>query len=493
VRSAQPIGHGGSGQKVGVGVAVEKESVGVGVVIQRRLRLVNVSARSCVATEFDDNTRMVTQSELQVSTLGECRYRSPLPMSTVPGDGVGDFTPADARVLFEIEFRAGNPPPDVAFEKAGAREMLFFDPAKTRAAIVTCGGLCPGLNNVIRSLFFQLSVNYGVKEVLGIRFGYEGLNSATGRPPVRLTGEMVEEIHHQGGTILGTSRGHQDPRVVVDFLVEEGIDVLFCVGGDGTMCGAHHFAAEVARRKLPIAIVGVPKTIDNDIQYCWRTFGFLTALAEAETVIDRAHTEAKSVVNGVGLVKVMGREAGFIAAGATIASGQVNFALVPEVPFTLDGPDGFLARLEKRLAAREHAVIVVAEGAGQDLLLDHQEGVDASGNRKLGDIGTFLKQRINEYFAQRKLPVSVKYFDPSYHIRSCPANTGDSLLCEQLARKATHAALAGKTDLLIGVWHNRFVHVPLVMSAGQKRKLHPESDWWINVLAMTGQERWASK
>jgi 6-phosphofructokinase 1 len=425
--------------------------------------------------------------------LGECRHRSPLPMSNVPGDGVGDFTPDNARVLFEIEFADGTPPPDLSFEKAGARDMLYFDPPRTRAAIVTCGGLCPGLNNVIRSLYFQLNDNYGVREVLGIQFGFEGLNPRVGRPPTILTHDLVDEIHHQGGTILGTSRGHQESQSVVDYLADAEIDILFCVGGDGTMQGAHQFAAEVQRRGLPIAIVGIPKTIDNDIRYCWRTFGFLTAIAEAEVVIDRAHTEAKSVVNGVGLVKVMGREAGFIAAGATIASGLVNFTLIPEVRFTLDGPSGLLRRLERRLEAREHAVIVVAEGAGQDLLPDHEETCDASGNRRLGDIGTFLKKRITEHFDQRRVPINVKYIDPSYHIRSCPANTGDSLLCEQLARKSVHAAMAGKTDLFIGVWHNRFVHVPLAVSAGQKRRLNPESDWWINVLAMTGQDKWCEQ
>ena len=433
---------------------------------------------------------MISQRELVVPTLGERRFRSPLPMSTVPGDGVGDFVPDDTRVLYDICCPARQPPSDLAFERAGARETLFFDPKRTRAAIVTCGGICPGINNVIRTLFFELVSNYGVREVLGIRFGYQGLNPQEGKPPLTLTAKMVDEIHHMGGTLLGTSRGPQEPSTTIDFLQEKKIDILFCVGGDGTQRGAHQIAAEVARRSLPIAVVGVPKTIDNDIAFCQPTFGFATAVAEADTVIDRAHTEAIGVLNGIGLVKLMGREAGFITAAATIASGHVNFALIPEVPFELEGDNGLLAKLVRRLAAREHAVIVVAEGAGQNLLADHEAGCDPSGNRILGDIGVFLKKQIGEYFAQRKLPVNVRYFDPSYYIRSCPANTIDSLWCEQFARNAVHAAMAGKTDMFVGRAHGQFIHVPLAATTGQRKRLSPEDDVWTTVLAITGQNQW---
>ena len=434
--------------------------------------------------------RMITQADLKVSTLGEPRHLSPLPLSTVPNDGVGDFVTDDMRVLHDICFRSGHSPSDLCFERAGPRQHLFFDPWRVRAAIVTCGGLCPGINNVIRTLFFELTVNYGVHEVLGIRFGYAGLNQKTGLPPITLTESTIEGIHHQGGTILGTSRGPQHTRVIVDFLQDREIDILFCVGGDGSQRGAHEIAEEVAQRKLSIAIVGVPKTIDNDIKFCRRTFGFATAVAEAEVVVNRAHTEATGVRNGIGLVKLMGREAGFIAASATIASGDVNFALIPEVPFALDGSNGLLAKLERRLAAKGHAVIVVAEGAGQDLVPDHKEEYDASGNRVLGDIGPFLKERIGDYFDKRKLPVQVRYFDPSYHIRSCPASAIDSLLCEQYARNAVHAAMAGKTDTLVGLLNGEFIHVPLPASIGQRKQLSPEDELWMTVLAVTGQDKW---
>ncbi|QDU59070.1 ATP-dependent 6-phosphofructokinase [Aeoliella mucimassa] len=429
---------------------------------------------------------MLTQSDLAISTLGEPQLDSPLLFDGIPTR----FTPEAARVLYNIDYLEGDDVIELGFEKAGARKKVYFDASKSKAAIVTCGGLCPGLNNVVRNLFYQLQTSYGVPTVLGIRYGYQGLNPSQGLPPLELTSEMVERIHHHGGTHLGTSRGPQDPKVTVDFLESQGINMLFCIGGDGTQKGAHAMAVEAQKRGLDIAIVGIPKTIDNDIKYCYRTFGFLTAVSEAEKIIDCAHVEARSVPNGIGLVKLMGREAGFIAAAATIASGEVNFTLIPEVPFELEGDHGLLAKLERRLAVRSHAVIVVAEGAGQHLLARQGDEYDKSGNRKLGDIGLYLKQEINNYFATRGTPASVKYLDPSYHIRSVAANAADSLLCEQLARQAANAAMAGKTDMFVGLWQNHTVHVPLSISTGQIKRIDPEQEMWTTVLAITGQDKW---
>jgi 6-phosphofructokinase 1 len=430
---------------------------------------------------------MLTQEDLRITTLGPCKVESPLSMlHHGPQRSPLRFVPEGRQVLYNVEVDEGQPLDPLAFEKAGPRQNIYFDPAQTRAAIVTCGGLCPGLNNVIRNLYYKLHVDYGVPEVLGIRNGYAGLNPAVGQPPVQLSPAMVEQIHHQGGTILGTSRGAQETGVMVDFLQELGVNLFFPIGGDGTQKGAHAIAQEVARRGAKIAVVGVPKTIDNDIKFCYRSFGYLSAVSEAEVVIDRAHVEAKSVPRGVGLVKLMGREAGFIAAAATLASGEVNFTLIPEVEF---GLDDFLQKLDSRLDARDHAVVVVAEGAGQHLLPD-DNGRDKSGNRKLGDIGPFLKSQIETHFAATGKPTTVKYFDPSYYIRSVQANAGDSLLCEQLARCTAHAGMAGKTDLFVGLWNNRPVHVPLPASVGQVKRMEPTSDLWAAVLATTDQDNW---
>jgi 6-phosphofructokinase 1 len=431
---------------------------------------------------------MLTPQDVQVTTLGERKIRSPLNLSHVAGDGRGMFVPDAARVRFRVEVVPGEAEGDeILFEKAGPRDRLFFDPARVRAAIVTCGGLCPGLNNVIRSAFLELYHNYGVKEILGIRYGYQGLDPVHGQPPVRLTPEFVDSIQREGGTVLGSSRGPVPPATMVDTLKRERIDLLFCVGGDGTQRGAQAIHEEVRRRGRRIAVVGIPKTIDNDLMYVWRSFGFFTAIEKAREVIDSAHLEARGAPNGIGLVKLMGRHVGFIAAGATLASQEVNFALIPEVPFALEGEDGFLIALERRIVARGHAVVVVAEGAGQDLMGPHPVDRDASGNMKLQDIGVFLREQIAAWFAARGIATNMKYLDPSYIIRSVPANCDDSLLCDQLARHAVHAAMAGKTDLLVGNWNNHFVHVPIATAVAQKRQLSPESEVWMSVLAVTGQ------
>lgn len=405
-----------------------------------------------------------------VDHLGECLIPSPI------GRRVAD--------LITLPGSEGGPP--VVFEKAGPREKIFFDPSRTRAAMVTCGGLSPGLNNVMRSIFLELHYHYGVPEVLGIRYGYAGLDPANGHEPVAFTKEFVHGIHGKGGTVLGTSRGPVDPAVALDFLESRGINVLFCIGGDGTQRGAHRLHEEAQRRGYPLAVVGVPKTIDNDIDFVWRTFGYSTAVEEAAHIIDSAHSEAKSVLNGVGLVKLMGREAGFLACGATLASQEVNFTLIPEVPFALEGENGFLEHLKRRLLLRRHAVVVLAEGAGQDLVAGGHE-LDKSGNLKLKDSGRELRRIIQEYFAKESIPVDVKYFDPSYIVRSRPANKDDALLCDQFARYAVHAAMAGRTDMLIGLWYNMFVHVSIPMATAQKRRVNPASEVWSAVLSSTGQ------
>jgi 6-phosphofructokinase 1 len=374
--------------------------------------------------------------------------------------------------------------PGLQFEQAGPRARLFFDARKTHAGIVTCGGLCPGLNNVIRSLFLELHYGYGVAEVTGFRGGYAGLDPACTLEPVTITPQFVDGIHQKGGTILGSSRGPVDTGRAVNNLINHGVNILFTVGGDGTQRGACDLYAEARRRGHPLAVVGVPKTIDNDVPFVSRTFGFFSAVAEAARVLDCAHTEARSVPGGIGLVKLMGRHAGFITAGAVVANQDVNFALIPEVPFALDK---FLAALKHRMTTKSHAVIAVAEGAGQDLLARRGEERDPSGNLKLGDIGPFLCDKIRSYFKAEGLPVVLRYFDPSYEVRSCAANCEDALLCDLYARHAVHAAMTGRTGIVIGFLHERFIHVPIELLSTRTKRLDPASGWWQSVLATTGQ------
>jgi len=411
---------------------------------------------------------------MNTPTLGTPCFPSPLPLT------ISD----DIRIPQHIEMGAD---PGYLFELAGPRARLFFDPAQTRAGIVTCGGLCPGLNNVIRSLFLELHHGYGVKEVLGFRGGYQGLDPHRGAEPVVMTPAFVDDIHQEGGTVLGTSRGPVDTAVAVDNLIQRRVNLLFTIGGDGTQLGGNELFQEAQRRGYPLAVVGIPKTVDNDVAFVSRTFGYFTAVEEASKVLKCAHTEAHSVLNGIALVKLMGRNAGFIAGGATVASQDVNFCLIPEVPFALDGEGGLLAALERRIVRRAHAVIVVAEGAGQELIETSTEQRDASGNLKLKDIGQFLREKIEAHFKAAQIPATLRYFEPNYIIRSVPADAEDSMLCDLFARHAAHAAMAGKTGVVVGILHDRFIHVPIALLTKQKKCVDPAGPAWRAVLAATGQ------
>jgi len=433
---------------------------------------------------------MITPDKTLIQVLGSGRVASPLRLAPSSGEGAGAFVPDGARVRYQVEIGTSNDlPADVYFEKAGPREKLFFDPRETKVAIVTCGGVCPGLNNVIRSAVLEFYYNYGVKDVLGIRYGYAGLNPKIGLPPIELTPRLVSDIHEKGGTVLGSSRGKQPSDVMADFLVERKVNILLCAGGDGTLRGAQDIATEVQSRGLNLAVVGIPKTIDNDVMYISRTFGMTTATEKAHEILDCAHSEARSAYNGVGLVKLMGRDAGFIAAAATLASQEVNFCLIPEIPFALEGENGFLEALRRRLESAHHAVVAVAEGAGQDLIAQLPAETDASGNKRYADIGSYLKEQIVNYFKNANIPVDVKYFDPSYFVRSVPANCEDAILCDLLSRNAVHAAMAGKTNLVVGFWNGAFTHIPISLAASEKKQVDPQGLLWLSVLATTGQPR----
>ena len=428
-----------------------------------------------------------TQSELLIQTLGPCTYPSPLKAHG------RRFADDSCRVEVSRHITNGVPHTnELSFEEAGPRANIFFNPAETTAAFVTCGGLSPGLNNVIRSGFLELYFNYGVRRILGIHNGYRGLNPKSGLEPSVMSHRFVEDIHYMGGTVLGSSRGAHDPEILVDAMENHQIDILFCIGGDGTQRGAHRIQQEIAHRGLKKSVVGIPKTIDNDVPFVELSFGHVTALEVASEVLRGAHVEAKGAPNGVGLVKVMGRGAGFIAAGAALASQEANFVLVPEVPFPLEGEGGFLDCLERRLAARDHALVVVAEGAGQHLFNDENaEEWDPSGNRRFRDIGIFLRDRIKAHFKSRQMELNLKYIDPSYAIRSVPANAWDRILSDRMARAAVHAAMAGKTDTMIGYWSNEIVHVPISSAVAEKKQMSLAGDLWNAVLATTGQPDWS--
>jgi len=430
--------------------------------------------------------------DFKVKVLGERTIKSPLKPSFHPNGLSFGFIENHDRVLLDATIEnfshcqnTGQKP--FSFEKAGPHKHLYFEASKTKVAIVTCGGLCPGLNNVIRSTVNELYYRYNVSRIIGIQYGFEGFISKYGHPVIELTPQRVENIHLLGGTILGSSRGEQDVTEIVDALTEMEVNILFCIGGDGTLHGANAIHQEISKRNLDIAVAGIPKTIDNDINLIDKSFGFETAFTIANDIIRCAHNEAAGSYNGIAVLKLMGRDSGFIAAYATLAIQEVNFVLVPEMTFDLYGPKGFLNVLKTRLENRHHALIVVAEGAGQHFFDGSDHEKDASGNIKNKDIGLYLKEKISEDFKAKNFPFTLKYIDPSYIIRSAPANANDSKFCSLLAQNAVHAAMAGKTDFVIGHWNNLFTLIPIPIAISQKKKIDVESELWWNVLETTGQ------
>ena len=428
---------------------------------------------------------MKTKTDFTIKTLGKASHRSPLTDI--------NFVDDSRKILYDINYQKvkeqciSGSEAIITIEEAGPREQIFFNPREITAGIVTCGGLCPGINNVIRSLYMQLHYQYEVKRIIGFRFGYRGILPDSHPQPIPFTPELVEPIHNRGGSILGSSRGGSDAVRIVDGLVHHGINILFTIGGDGTIKGSIAIEEEIAARSLNIAVVNIPKTIDNDIPFISKSFGFQTAFSEAVEAIRCAHVEAKGAPNCIGIVKVMGRESGFIAAHATLAQKDVNYLLVPEIDFDIEGSAGLLAVLEGRLAKSHHALIVVAEGAGQEFFRGQETKYDASGNVKLSDIGVYLKTRIADHFAERGIEVNIKYIDPSYIIRSVPANPEDAVYCGLLAEHAVHAAMSGRTRMIMGRWNARFVHLPMdIIESGRKRIAANEA-LWQSVLLSTGQ------
>ena len=421
-----------------------------------------------------------TPADFRTDSMGDCKIASPLRATRFMDTAKPLLFRADIDEL-RAQVQAGVDPP--AFELAGPRERIYFDPARLRCGIVTCGGLCPGLNDVIRSIVYCLHEKYGVRAVYGFRFGYEGLVERKGLTPIELTTRRVGQIHEVGGTVLGSSRGPQPVEEMVNTLERLGIELLFTIGGDGTLRGAHSIVEEIRRRDLNIALVGVPKTIDNDISYIDMSFGFDTAVEAARQATRAAYVEASCHRSGIGLVKLMGRDSGFIASFATLADTQVGLCLIPEVVFSIDGVVGAARR---RIEKDGYVVIVVAEGAGQDLLADAAES-DASGNRRHGDIGAFLREKLAETFRAQGTSVSLKYIDPSYMIRSLPANARDANFCLRLGHAAVHAGVAGKTDTVIGSWRRRLTHVPIPLAVSSRKKVDTNGYLWQTVLSVTGQ------
>jgi len=394
----------------------------------------------------------------EISSLGEAKISTPV-QKRAGGSDVIRFVTDDDRVVIEIDDR------QIARMLNDGQNLPCFELA----------------------VVLELHYGYGVRNIFGIRYGLQGFIAGYGHDLIDLTPESVVNIHDRGGTVLGSSRGPQDIDEIIDSLERMNIGLLFMIGGDGTLTAAGRLADTILDRGLKIGVVGVPKTIDNDIHMVSRSFGFDTAVDIATKAIISASNEAEGYPNGIGLIKLMGRHAGFIAATAVLAQQDVNFVLIPEIDFDLNGPDGLFAALEKRLSERKHAVIVVAEGAGQKFFEEENSERDASGNIKLKDIGIYIKEAIGAHFAAKGIEISIKYIDPSYMIRSLPANANDRVFCNFLGRNAVHAGMAGKTSMLIGHWNNQFVHVPMKLIAEKRKTVKPTGSLWRSTLEATGK------
>jgi 6-phosphofructokinase 1 len=433
---------------------------------------------------MDDNL------DFTIEELGKPSIQSPIQMSKVLGDGIANYVTEEQFIRLGAAATLGPQHPlkkSQVLECAGPREFIYFSPSHVHAGIVSCGGLCPGINDVIRAIVRCLWYRYGVTRISGIRYGYLGFLPEHQFDLMQLSPPVVDDIHKLGGTFLGSARGGgREVEKIVDTMERLNLNMCFTIGGDGTQRGTVDIAEEIDKRRLKIAMIGIPKTVDNDFALIDRSFGFNTAVAKAVEVVTAAHMEAASAINGIGLVKVMGRDSGFIAAHTALASHEVNFVLIPEVPFNLEGYNGFLLHLENRLKKRHHAVIVVAEGAMQDQLLKEKK-TDAGGNIKMADVGIYLRSRIINYFEEKGMEINLKYIDPSYAIRSAPANPGDSIYCERLGNAAAHAAMAGKTKLIIGLVNNEFVHLPIRSVITHRNKVNPESALWRDTIDATHQ------
>ncbi|CAI0409547.1 unnamed protein product [Linum tenue] len=375
----------------------------------------------------------------------------------------------------------------IHFRRAGPRQKVYFKSDEVHACIVTCGGLCPGLNTVIREIVCGLHYMYGVSKIIGIDGGYMGFYS---KNTVTLTPKVVNDIHKRGGTVLGTSRGGHDTSKIVDSIQDRGINQVYVIGGDGTQKGAAVIYEEVRRRGLKVSVAGIPKTIDNDIPVIDRSFGFDTAVEEAQRAINAAHVEAESTENGIGVVKLMGRYSGFIAMYATLASRDVDCCLIPESPFFLEGKGGLFQFIRKRLKENGHMVIVIAEGAGQDLLTESMQSMgqqDASGNKQLQDVGFWISHRIKVHtFADFGLTVMI-VADPTYMIRAIPGNASDNVYCTLLAQSAVHGAMAGYTGFTCGPVNGRHSYIPFNRITEKQNKVVITDRMWARLLSSTNQ------
>ena len=416
----------------------------------------------------------------QWANAGGCRYTNP--------DGTCSVQEEDSTLSAHVRLLPELPASWAV--RAGPRDTIYFDPSAITAGIVTVGGLCPGVNHILQALVVALTA-YGVRDIRGIRYGLRGFFE-TDYPPVPLSVESVDQIHLNGGTVLGTSRGGSNVPRIVDAIQLMKLDQVYLVGGNGGNAAADAIHRECKARGYPCAVVGLPKSIDNDILLIDSCFGFSTATNEAQRAIMAASVEARSAHNGIGLVKLMGRSSGFLAAQASVGAGVVDVCLLPEVTFDLQQVLSYVFDVLKR---RGHAVIVVAEGAAQDTMraelqasgLEVPDERDPSGNPLLLDVGKWLRDKLKAAAHERQTQIDLKYLSPAYMIRSVVADSGDAVYCRMLGHSAVHGAMAGFSGITAGVCSKHYVLLPSHEVVRTTRRLDPRGRLYRMMRAALGQ------
>ena len=215
----------------------------------------------------------------EIPVIGQARIDSPVQMSKTYGDKIVNYVREDEYILYDVKSKKGAGASQGRFnllssESRSPGKNLFPSRSCARGGCKPCGGLCPGLNNVIRSVVRTLWYQYGVRRITGIRNGYRGFLPQYNLPIKELNPDVVDDIHYMGGTILGSSRGGANIEEIVDAIERLNLNMLFTIGGDGTTKGALAIAAEIEKRNLKVAVIGIPKTIDNDLSFIQRSFGF---------------------------------------------------------------------------------------------------------------------------------------------------------------------------------------------------------------------------
>lgn len=434
---------------------------------------------------------------------------------------------------------------NLTMPEAGPRRYVSY-PQKNqlKVGILVSGGIAPGINAVISGIIARhhayqawsqkINKNYAL-EILGYSEALKGLLHA-GRPAVPLDLKTVREAVNHGGSILPTARADElldleDPKQrdgaldkVTSRLINQQIDILYIIGGDGSMRAAHAISCRARRNPInELSVIGIPKTMDNDILWVWQSFGFLSAVEFAKQAILQLHTEVMSNPR-LCVIQLFGSDSGFVVSHAALASGVCDAVLIPEVNFTLKQLSGYIRyRLQDRphsdkpyggivalaetaipLDWREYvsATAEVADGSEKVILTPEElraiETFESHGRRVHGQTPDALRSgglRLVSQILQREIRKlgdrwsSYRVFtnEPRHLIRSIEPSVSDVIFAQRLGTLAVDNAMAGYHDFMISQWLTEYVLVPLKLVVLGRKRVPEHGIFWKSVRASTGQ------